>query len=120
MWVARDKDNKLVLYEFEPTRHYDKWYDYDNGTMYGLIELDESLFPNLKWEDEPIEVGLHELNPVHKVTCKKCGKEIKYTRSDILTGCDYQPGSGYSEEYEYLICPHCKGYIELFSNFITC
>ena len=84
MWVARDPDGTLVLFKNKPSRctlvatntnksskrygkvttqefwdedkvfdGYDKWYypgDY--------FEIDSSLFPELTWEDEPVEVFL--------------------------------------------------------------
>lgn len=56
MFVARDKDNSLYLYQFKPTRQLDTWYDWDDGDRSGIIELDENCFTNLKWQDEPIEV----------------------------------------------------------------
>lgn len=89
MWVARNPDGTLVLFKNKPSRctlettnltkgskrygkvtthefwdedqvfdGYDKWYypgDY--------FEIDSSLFPELKWEDEPLEVNLVAVPP---------------------------------------------------------
>ena len=89
MWVARNPDGTLVLFKNKPSRctlettnltkgskrygkvtthefwdedqvfdGYDKWYypgDY--------FEIDSSLFPDLKWEDEPLEVNLVAVPP---------------------------------------------------------
>lgn len=58
MWVARDKDGELVLYKGKPVRSHskDKWVSF--GVNWENFTIDESLFPDLKWEDEPIEVEL--------------------------------------------------------------
>ena len=64
MYVARDRDGGLFLFENKPWRQTnDKmWldspiyldYKYD-GT--GCIrQLDPDLYPGLKWEDEPIKI----------------------------------------------------------------
>lgn len=86
MWVARNKDNTLTLFKSKPVRSsirmtnktkgdceygeskncefwdeaavfdgYDKWV-YLNE----YFDIDESLFPDLKWEDEPLEVDICE------------------------------------------------------------
>lgn len=80
MWIARNLDGSLHLFEEKPDRcdkiggnfpgnktksitpcvwriknPYGGFYD-----TWGYIEVDSSLFPNLKWEDEPIEVSLIE------------------------------------------------------------
>lgn len=55
-WVARDENGSLHLFEVEPRRLEDKhqWWDRD----YDCTVLDESDFPDLKWEDEPVYVKL--------------------------------------------------------------
>lgn len=80
MWVARDKNIKYcydnetsflwLYFGSKPIRNnkpYDPnlfdmdytgcWLAQDDGL---IIPLDNSLFPNLKWEDDPIEVGLYD------------------------------------------------------------
>lgn len=58
MWVARDITNKLWLFIDKPIR--DKYvlgyWGCENACE--CMELDSKLFPDLKWEDEPIEVNL--------------------------------------------------------------
>lgn len=56
MWIARDKDGTLVLFKVKPVRCKDKWVSF--GVNWENFTIDESLFPELKWEDEPIEVEL--------------------------------------------------------------
>ncbi len=60
MWVARDKNNSLWLYKEKPYRNeiYECWQSEDPYVYVGPI--DKTLFPNLKWEDEPIEVTIIE------------------------------------------------------------
>lgn len=53
-WVARDKNGFLFAYKDKPTRSDNKkewlgWF---------LFSMKNSYFPELKWEDEPIEVEL--------------------------------------------------------------
>ena len=56
-WVARDKNGFLFSYGDKPTRC-------DNQKEWGgpfLSSMENSYFPELKWEDEPIEVELRPL-----------------------------------------------------------
>lgn len=52
-YVARDESNDLWLYEKYPVRMGNYWLN-DNFIM----SIPNELFPNLKWEDEPIKVEL--------------------------------------------------------------
>ena len=54
LWVARDKNCFLFVYEDKPTRcdNQREWL----GRF--LCSMKNSYFPGLKWEDEPIEVEL--------------------------------------------------------------
>ena len=55
MWIARDKDGELTLFSNKPHRYTEVWWnDEFNDTMI----LNQNMFPNLTWEDEPIEVEL--------------------------------------------------------------
>lgn len=64
MWIARDRDGSLFSYENKPWRQeVDKmWLDSSIYMDYkypstGCLELlDNESYPQLKWEDEPIEV----------------------------------------------------------------
>ena len=54
LWVARDKNGFLFVYEDKPTRR-------DNQREWlgrFLTSMKNSYFPNLTWEDQPIEVEL--------------------------------------------------------------
>ena len=52
LWVARDKNGFLFVYEDKPERcdNQKEWI----GRF--LCSMRNSYFPNLNWEDEPIEV----------------------------------------------------------------
>ena len=57
MWLARDKDNNLYLYNFKPHKVDEDWWgpiDLEN-----TLPIDNSKFPEVKWSDEePIKVKL--------------------------------------------------------------
>lgn len=55
MWIARDEDGSIWLYENEPIRKNGAWYRPDSDYM---KILDTTLFTELEWEDEPVEVDL--------------------------------------------------------------
>ena len=61
LWIARDKNGHLFAYIHKPTRANDFWYD-DNGfnNNSDWTDLPEDWFPNLRWEDEPIELTCKE------------------------------------------------------------
>lgn len=54
MYIARDKNGTLWLYSEKPHRGFGVWFS-DSANMM-MINSEE--FPQLKWEDEPIEVKL--------------------------------------------------------------
>lgn len=113
MWIARDKDAKrCCLFVNKPKRWNTFWSD---GKSDNQLILDSMIFSELTWEDDPIEVKLVEVNPLYKKVCPHCGKKVKYHQSDIKYDRCCQPGSPYpDDEYEYIFCPECKKYIELF------
>ena len=58
MYVARDKNGMLFLFKIKPVRMGDIW----SWDEYSYV-LDYDMFPNLKWEDEPLEVNLVAVPP---------------------------------------------------------
>lgn len=48
LWIARDEDGSLYAYEDKPILCHMEWI----GRLFGSIKN----FPNLTWEDEPIEI----------------------------------------------------------------
>lgn len=55
IWVARDDNGKLCLYETKPERDYDLKIWQAGWFFIGVLN---HLFPDLTWEDEPIEVEI--------------------------------------------------------------
>lgn len=56
-WIARDDDMSLFLYSHEPERvMVHAWKGYWAG--YSITKLDNSLYPDLKWSDNPRQVNL--------------------------------------------------------------
>ena len=57
-WVARDREFEpyygtgLILFREKPRRSFDTW----SGEI--VSQLPWRLFPDLKWEDEPVEVEI--------------------------------------------------------------
>ena len=66
MWVARNKYGKLYLFTFvKPVRKDEEgcWVKADCSCKFaGSIRLDDNLFPQLSWEDEPMKVGLFPIS----------------------------------------------------------
>ena len=63
-WVARDYDGSLYMYPDKPKKMKDNWYAHKVGYM----KLKDSLFPEVKWEDEePTEIELSIKNEKSKM-----------------------------------------------------
>lgn len=62
IWIARDKDGSLYLYEEKPVRidcgDYWSFRDLDDNPI--CCEIDGYLFPELTWDSEPIELVIKE------------------------------------------------------------
>lgn len=64
MWIARDKDGQLTLFTNKPHRCTAVGWDNESWDVESMDEftdmmiLNLDLFPNLTWEDEPIEIEL--------------------------------------------------------------
>ena len=55
LWVARDWDGMLYVYFNKPIRDT-VWKEWNSDE--DSLSIDDSLFPDLTWEDEPLEVML--------------------------------------------------------------
>ena len=54
-WLARDYDGSLYMFPDKPKKMSDYWY----APEVGYMKLNDSLFPEVKWEDEePKEIKL--------------------------------------------------------------
>lgn len=63
MWIARDKNGSLWLYNEKPIRNEEEEdWTIATPTDTAVGTLDTNMFPELKWEDEPIEVDLVAVN----------------------------------------------------------
>lgn len=70
MWVARDKGGTLHAWDQLPNRYKTFYHSPDDSCSniwevddpsVCVIELDKNLYPELKWDDEPIKVLESEL-----------------------------------------------------------
>lgn len=58
LWVARDWGGMLYAYFNKPIRDT-VWKEWDSDGVH--LSIDDSFFPELKWEDEPIEVEIRQV-----------------------------------------------------------
>lgn len=58
LWVARDWGGMLYAYFNIPIRDT-VWKEWDSDGVH--LSIDDSFFPELKWEDEPIEVEIRQV-----------------------------------------------------------
>lgn len=59
-WVARDEDGQLcIFYGDKPLRGgCNRWWHPEHCPEGDWMTIDDKMFPNLTWEDKPIEVEL--------------------------------------------------------------
>lgn len=64
MWIARDKDKRLWLYEIKPIKGDTEWVITSTTAGYCRIDEDDlDEFEDVKWEDEePRELVLKPIN----------------------------------------------------------
>ena len=58
LWIVRDWGGMLFAYLNKPIRDT-VWKEWESDEV--PLSIDDSLFPDLTWEDEPIEVELRPL-----------------------------------------------------------
>lgn len=66
VWVARDKDGRLFCFTKKPTREMEVFRALKDGIF---TALPDKLFPDLKWEDEPIKATLQITRRKKKNVC---------------------------------------------------
>lgn len=99
MWVAKDKNNiissGLHLFVEKPIRNkvVEGYWGTKGATE--CMEIDSSLFPNLKWEDEPIEVKL--VPKMMNAVQEKLAESVDYYFDYVSHVQDIHP---YSKEQE--------------------
>jgi hypothetical protein len=57
MFLARDKNNELYLFDELPTRGKECWWA-EKGVDGTYLRLDTARFPEVTWESEPLAVTL--------------------------------------------------------------
>jgi hypothetical protein len=57
MFLARDKDNHLYLFTELPRKGSECWWS-ESGLDGTYLRLDDSLYPEITWESEPLAVSL--------------------------------------------------------------
>ena len=68
MWIARDEDGCLALYEKQPIRET-SWFLADNFDSYNSrfdISDDNDEFKDVTWENSPQEISVKLLNNINK------------------------------------------------------
>ena len=87
MWIARDKDGKLNLFTFlKPVRMDEDgcWVKADcPGELADSIRLDDNLFPQLTWDDEPIEVEFVRNDEKPLAYCYNCKTTFSYDKKTL-------------------------------------
>lgn len=78
LWVAREKRGGLFLYETKPILDYDFGIWFTDSDCMGTIS--KNLFPELKWEDEPIEVELRPTTTYLDEIARKYANSITYNK----------------------------------------
>lgn len=58
MWIGRDRDGWLYLFHRKPVRYRNMCWDLADNDAIDPWLLDKSLFPDLTWDDEPVEVEI--------------------------------------------------------------
>lgn len=58
LWIARDMEGALYLYKEEPIRYRTHFLSKDSNVRYDYIALDDSLFPEVTWENSPRKVKI--------------------------------------------------------------
>lgn len=64
LWIARDKDNGLFLYNDKPEKGEFCFIPIVNNLFIGSIDIDNNLFPEVTFENSPQKV---EINLVKNV-----------------------------------------------------
>lgn len=57
MFIARDKNNDLYLFNERPVRGNECWWA-ESGLDGSYLRLDKTLYPEITWESEPVPVAL--------------------------------------------------------------
>ena len=62
MYLARDKNNDLYLFNELPSRGNECWWS-PAGLDGTYLRLDKALYPDVAWDSEPLEVEIRVVAP---------------------------------------------------------
>jgi len=62
MYIARDKNNDLYLFSEPPHRGKECWWA-PSGLDGTYLRLDKSLYPEVTWDSEPLQVRIVTASP---------------------------------------------------------
>lgn len=88
--IARDKNGTLMLYDCDIIRSNDVWKVMNDGdssrriTDFLMIRLPSKMFPELQWENEPMEI---EIIPKHCLNSLNQFKDICAFYRDDYDNC---------------------------------
>lgn len=57
MYLARDKNGDLYLFDGRPRKGNDCWWA-ESGVDGTYLKLNSALYPEVSWDSEPLPVGL--------------------------------------------------------------
>lgn len=63
LWVARDKNGELWLFENKPLRGFDTWLNPDGDDVQCMM-INPKHFLSITWESEPLLVKVTEFKEV--------------------------------------------------------
>jgi hypothetical protein len=62
MYIARDKNNELYLFDDMPGRGSECWWS-PSGLDGSYLRLDKKLYPEVTWDSEPLQVEISTGRP---------------------------------------------------------
>ena len=125
-FIARDRTpfdgrrlGALFLFNEKPERGVNVWNQFDDeGWHCESIQLDRTLFPELKWEDEPIEVEL-SIKPCKETEAEYDGLQFEYndaTMTVSVTGVENKEAT--FVKIPSVVLQNCKEYtVTTIGNF---
>lgn len=70
MYIARDNNNDLYLFNEQPKRGNECWWA-RSGVDGTYLRLDASLYPEVTWDSGPLKVEIVAVGPIQDVdTCR--------------------------------------------------
>nr|DAL66243.1 MAG TPA_asm: hypothetical protein [Caudoviricetes sp.] len=102
LWVAREKRGGLFLYKTKPERDCDYGIWFSNLDCMGAIS--KNLFPDLKWENEPIEVEFRPAISDLDAKASEYANNVTKTASDTISS----KADGYKTEIFEILGAYLK------------